>query len=449
LRRVSPKQGEVQSAWAARRSYSPTRDYGTRGYERDKKIVPFGDVRATIYKRSDIAGSSWFLRVHLREEKRHYRKSLQTTDRQEAYRRARSEVIKLLSRVESGQRILSPLIREVARDFYKHQEAAGELAPKTLVLQRYRVELGLEFLRSVLPAGDQTPISAVEGSLFDRYPQWRQAKAASKSSTIRRDVIRDELLVIRKMFKFAKDRRLCSERNIPQWSLTVEKESPKRRRMTQKNYTDFINCIRAWRHKAKNDKDRYYRDVLHHFVLVVANTGFRSGELFNLKNRDVEVRKQANECIVTIRPETSKVRKGRQIAVLASHGGPKPINYLLRWITEHQRHKDPNDFVFAVFDNGRQTVRDIYYHYYKTLRRELKAIELDWFDTYHCRHFWITNRLLAEEPIHVVAKVAGTSTAQIEDTYSHVLTEMAARQFGKKRVIYSRDGSWTVDRLRD
>ena len=139
----------------------------------------------------------------------------------------------------------------------------------------------------------------------------------------------------------------------------------------------------------------------------------RSGEVFGLRNRDVDVRASKAECVLTIRPETSKVRKGRTITLSGSSGGRAKdttrINYLIRWIDEYQRHANPNDFVFSGFDRGSISARDTYYHAYKQLRKKLAEIDLDWFDTYHCRHFWITNRLLAEEPIHLVAKAAGTS----------------------------------------
>lgn len=451
MSRVSPVAKEPPK----NRKYVAKRDYGTRGYESRKKRIRFGDTTATLYKRADVKGGSWTLRFNLRAEKRSYRRSLDTSDLREAERRAHSEVIKILTRIESGQTILAPSLHDVALEFEQEQSRAvkaGELAAKTQALQRYRIKLGLTFLREKLPAGDQTKVSAIDGGLFEGYLPWRKELRATKvkDGTIRRDVVRDELLTVRKMFKYAHAKRLCSENSIPRWSFPIEKESSRRRRMTQRNYADFIKCIRTWRLKAKDEKGAYHRELLRHFVLVVANTGLRTGELFGLRNKDVEVREKANECVIAIRAETSKVRKGRQITVLPSHGGrssesePRAVNYLIRWITTFQRHKGPEDCVFAPFDSGKKEARDIYYHCYKSLREDLKPIGLDWFDTYHCRHFWITNRLLAEEAIHLVAKAAGTSTGEIEATYSHVLTELATKRFGKKSVVYERDGSWNV-----
>lgn len=70
--------------------------------------------------------------------------------------------------------------------------------------------------------------------------------------------------------------------------------------------------------------------------------------------------------------------------------------------------------------------------------------DLGWFDPYHCRHFFITAKLLAGEPIHIVAKACGTSVKEIESTYSHVLTEMASRNFGNKQVVLDEEGGYGV-----
>jgi integrase len=378
---------------------------------------------------------------------------LKTTDRHEAKRNAENVLIELLSKIRNGEKILSYSIAEVLRLYRSEQQRLvqeNQVAAKTVLLQSYRINLGMEFIASFFPTGNATKITAINGEIFKDYVTWRRAKRAAKGKglTIRLDVIRDELLSIRKLFHFAREKKLCSDRNIPVWDFVVEREAPKRRRITVENYTDFLNCIKAWKGKSESAKDRYYRELLFHFVLVISNTGLRSGELFGLKNRDVEIREKANECVLTVRPETSKVRKGRQITLNQSFGGrAEPgsgINYLIRWIQKWQIHKDPNHFVFAPFDKGSKSIRDIYYHYYKNLRADLGEIGLGFFDTYHCRHFWITNRLYAGEPIHLVARAAGTSTSEIEETYSNVLTELATRQFGRKRLIYDKGTGYGV-----
>ena len=407
----------------SRRRYVASKDYGTRGAEREKRILTFGKYRATIYRRADLDRSSWFLRVFLKEEGRHYRKSLQTTDYDEAVTRATSELVGVLSKVESGQRILAVSLKDLVRRFSIHLEqqvASGALSPRTLVSQRYRVMLGVEFLKTQLSAGLDAKISGINGEVFHKYLDWRLAKAATdrKDGKIRRDVVRDELLVIRKMFLFARKEKLCAEGAVPTWDFVVERQGPRGERITQQDYKRFINAVRTWIGEAKNEKDHYHRRLLHHFVLVVANSGMRSGELFGLRNQDVEIRASAKECIVTIRAETSKVRRERRITLIASTGGRSDgsweVNYLQRWLADLRASQRTQGLRVLALRYGQEDRPRCVLPLVKLLRIKLKDIGLDWFDTYHCRHFWITNRLLAEEPIHFVAKAAGTSTSEMK-----------------------------------
>jgi integrase len=423
------------------------------GFYSHRIVQRLGGRRITLYRRNDIAESSWFFCVYLKEEKRQYRVSLNTTDKDEAKDKSETILIDLLGRIKNGETVFSPTLADVLRLYNEDQErkvAQGQISKKTVQLQRYRIKLGMDFISSHYQTGLQTKITILDGDKFNVYLEWRLAKRKEKGDdkTIRLDVVRDELLSIRKVFHFARDQKLCSERNIPTWNIVVEKDIPRRRRVGQEDYNKFLRCIRSWKSKAKNPKDRYHREMLLHFVLVVSHTGLRTGELMGLRNRDIEIREDANECVLTVRSETSKIRRGRLITVNQSYGGhptrEKGTNYLIRWIQSYQIHKEPSHFVFAPFDDGDKSARDIYYHFYKQLRIALKEYALEWFDTYHCRHFWITNRLYAGEPIHLVAKAAGTSTGEIEKTYSNVMTELATRQFGNNRVVYRKDGSYEV-----
>ena len=112
-----------------------------------------------------------------------------------------------------------------------------------------------------------------------------------------------------------------------------------------------------------------------------------------------------------------------------------------------QRFKESQNFVFCPYNDGNRSARDVFYHLYKSLRVRLKEIDLDWFDLYHLRHWWITTRLLAEESISLVALAAGTSVKEIEATYSHVTTELLTKRLNEKKLAWKRDGSYEVVKL--
>jgi integrase len=434
--RVSFKAHLPRSKQSRRSPYIASRDYGTRDSEKRKQVIRFGRAKATLYRRSDIERSSWFIRIHLKEERRHYRKSLQTMDREEALIRAHDVVIDLLAKVSSGQRILALSLNDLVRRFSLFQEAlvnSGQLASRTLAVQSYRVRLGCEFLKACYPAGTDTKITAIDGQIFNGYLKWRQEQVATKreQGTIRRDVVRDELLVIRKMFNYARKERLCTDKSIPVWDFVIEKEASRRRRITRANYKDFAYTTAAWVQDATSSpRDYYPRRMLAAIVTLAFRTGMRSGEIFGLRNKDVEIRGK-NECLVTIRAETSKVRKERQITVASK--------MLVQWCTKYQRHREPENYVFSPWNSGATSSRDVFYHQYRLLRARLREIDLDWFDLYHCRHWYITTRLLAEESIYQIAQATGTSTSEIERTYSHVLTELTTKRFNQKTIAWDED----------
>lgn len=411
--------------------------YGTRNYERDKVRKQWGKEHYVLYRRADVGSGSWFFRYHIKGEGRHFRKALGTTDFAEAEAKGHDLMIDLSTRIRGGQKIISPTLRDVEARFWEHQQelvAADRLRPRTLVMQRYRIGLGRQFLEGSLPAGWETRVAAVDGAVFNTYRDWRNKRVAAKGRSIRRDVVRDELLVIRKLFVFARQNKWCGDNAIPSWSFHIEPDGPIRQRLTATDFARFKDILHRWTMEPKNARDAYNRVMLNQFVMTIANTGLRSGELFNMRNRDLKIIREAGECVLSVRREYSKVKKCRDVTLTPVLTGGRLENYLIDWVDTAQRHKEPNHFVFAPYETGAKDARDVYYHTYKTLRLELKKVGLEWFDTYHCRHAWITEQLEGSHSIHDVAKAAGTSAEQIEETYSHVSTEQTTRAFGKARL---------------
>jgi integrase len=416
--------------------YVAATDYGTRGSQKDKRVIPFGDLNLTLYRRTDVVKSSWFMRVHIKQEDRNYRKSLGTDDYQAAVKAAQREVINILAKVQSGQRILALALKDLVRQFSLHMEKMVEqdqIAPKTWVSQRYRIGLGLRFLKTKYPNGIETKVTDINGDVFQGYLDWRIATLKAKERTIRKDVVRDELLVIRKMFTFAQKEKMCTARSLPNWDFIVEKQGPKRERINAKQFKEYFLTTIEWVKEAHDQQSIYHRSMTILIIAFVGTSGLRSGEVFGLRNKDVDTRR--TEYLIKVRAATSKVRRDRQVVV-----GKTPLQ---QWLTR-QKYKEPTEFVFSPFDSGKKSARDTFYHQYSLLREKLKTVNLEWFDLYHCRHWWITNRLLAEEPIHLVAQAAGTSVKEIESTYSHVMTEITTRGFNKKRVIHQPDGTFEI-----
>jgi hypothetical protein len=406
----------------------------------DLQVIRFGRRTGTIYRRSDIVNSSYFFRTHLKQERRYYRKSLETTDHAEALEKAEKTMLAVLTKVESGQPVMANAVDlgQAVRAFSKrlaNDVEIGQLRTRTEQMQRYRIQIGLNFLKAKFPEGLRTRLSDIDGAVFKDYLRWRQAAIAEKKRTIRRSVVRDELLVIRKMFKYCCKEQLCNERQIPKWDFLPEKEPPKRRRITHQEVEKFWMVISEWAVEAKaSSPEDYHRRIVYHTSELVRASGLRSGEIFGLLNKHAE-RINDRELKIFVRAETSKVGRERSIIVDC----PFFIEF---WLGRYQKYQKPDEYVFSPYKSGTTSARDIFYHSYRSLRAELK--KLDWIDLYHWRHWYITERLLAGEPVHDIAKATGTSITQIEKTYSHIRTEQVTRRFNLTDVKHNSDGGVTL-----
>src|SRR5450432_2288631 len=105
-----------------RKSYVAADHYGKRNYELDKCIVHFGSHVATLYRRPEAKRSSWFFRIYIREERRHYRLSLNTTDLSHAKFLVTDQIVRILGKVKSGQRLLDLSVNDLHRQYQVHMD---------------------------------------------------------------------------------------------------------------------------------------------------------------------------------------------------------------------------------------------------------------------------------------------------------------------------------------
>jgi hypothetical protein len=76
-------------------------------HQKDTENLVFGAYTGTIYRRTDLKHSSYFLRVFIKEEGKYIRRSLQTDDAVQARKAATEHIIHIFTKVESGQRVPS------------------------------------------------------------------------------------------------------------------------------------------------------------------------------------------------------------------------------------------------------------------------------------------------------------------------------------------------------
>jgi integrase len=149
--------------------------------------------------------------------------------------------------------------------------------------------------------------------------------------------------------------------------------------------------------------------VAYYFAISIL-TGARRGELQQLCWRDIELLDK-NLVKITIRGETSKVRRTRQWVVHDT------AQYFKRLKQLHPTHA----LLFSPNDKAPLTPRAISYHFDKLMSAAeiVNVAERDLVQ-YSFRHYFITKKVNANLPIATIAEMCGTSISQIEKTYYHL-----------------------------
>ena len=165
-------------------------------------------------------------------------------------------------------------------------------------------------------------------------------------------------------------------------------------------------------------------------------TGLRRGEQLQLRWSDIEEmehkearNKKFDLLKITVRGETSKVRKTRKVVVKDTGYFTGLLKLQIGRLDEQVKEKDMqkrlgDNLMFSVNDKNPITARAIGYHFNKILKlAKVSSIETRDLVPYSFRHYFITQRVNSNLPPAAVAEMCGTSITQIEKTYYHTTEE--------------------------
>jgi integrase len=400
----------------------------------------------TLYRRADVGESHWHMRVYIKSEGRYFRKGLGTHDPKEAERLAQNELIRLLARQEAGQTILSPSVAKLIQSYLKILQQRlehKEMSEPTHKNATHRIDLARQFLRFKLKVGLQSKLSTVDGSVFDGYLEWRKVK----NPEIRRDVVHQELLVIKRMFIWAVKKRMAGEKVIPQWDFKVETERATRADIGIEDAYNVLIHASNWRKEETTPKQGYYRSLMFHVLAVMNCSGMRTGEVLHLKRSDVGKLYDGLLCDVKAHGTNSKSKKTRTITVGGLLSGPSDAfrthNYLWEWLTNQslvvkdvQGRSVLKDAEYVFSDAHGGYVENAFFKTYGQFRQYLKQFNLQHVTAYHQRHAFISDRLRVGVSPMMIAAHCGTSIRMISQTYSHITGLEASKEIAKKPYVY-------------
>lgn len=393
------------------------------------------DGRIRIY-RTTHSGDVWQFQMWIGEEKKYIRKSLRTRDKEIAINRAEDWFIDARTKQRSGEKLFSMTAKELRSKYLEHvkeevdanQLSAGRLGNVRTFTKHY--------LRFV---GENTKIQNISEDFFVGYRAFRQKDLA----TITMTVVQNESITVKQMYKWAVKKKFISANYVPDYgTIRVKKNEVKRKGYSVTHYDKLIKFAKGWwktvpRKAEKREEQIYYRRSIRDFILLMANFGFRTGELLQLRYKNVKVNDDATEtsaetATVKILSETTKVRKERTVQ---SRRG----DIFLRRKTYSQFCSD-DSFVFSKFDKDEMMTDTKLYDYYNELKEYVKSKDSsydDSLDLYSLRHFWITLQLMhGQVDIHRIARFAGTSYPQIVNHYDNMKDSEVSKELLKIKLRF-------------
>ena len=367
---------------------------------------------------SNKSGGVYQLHVWVKDEGKMYRKSLRTKHLETALEKGKEEYINITARVNQGKKIFSDDVTTVAKRFLDWKNAdvkSGTIVKGRLTTITTHVKHMLSYLH-----GDMK-VSDIHKGTFLGYYNWRRKQNAA----VNEDTIRQEYSTIRMFIKYCHREGFtevsADKIEIRKFDRVKLQTNVRRDTFTEEEWERLYKGMRSFcaKKNCKSEKEYYEKQILRNYILALANTGMRTGELEQLRWRDIiDYRKtddygKTREIVyLQVRAETSKVRKDRRLFCRDSN--------CFRRTEEISLYRDLDDLVFADYHGTRLSGRKK-----KAFWEDiLKFCHIDTSNRnityYSLRHFYVTQRWKGGVKLRDIANSCGTSIFQLEKTYYHL-----------------------------
>ena len=204
---------------------------------------------------------------------------------------------------------------------------------------------------------------------------------------------------------------------------------------------NYAHCRGQYAGKRVTVYHQLQRRMLHVFVLLASSTGMRVGELKQLRWCDIETRHMEDgqkRLVVSVRGETSKVRRGRAAVAHSDH-----IIGVLDDYKAISGRTDSSDLIFYSERDGGVTDIDLstaFKNFLKGIACEGRAEGLRTSadgkarTLYSLRHFYAIQRLKQGVDVYRLAENMGTGVTQIRNHYGrHVSGDAFIQELTKYR----------------
>jgi len=387
---------------------------------------------AVVYKR----GEYWQMRMWLGKEKKYARFSLRTRNRDTAIDKAKKYYHELMAQQLAGKTYFSKTTKQGVEEYLKQR--ALDVEAELIVKGRYgtiktHLEHWLDFI------GRDTKLKELERTDCENYLHSRTK--TKKKINVSQTTVANEQSTINAMLSWLYRR---NETYIEAFDFKPLKridrgdEALRRSTFTDEEVIEIKRELEKYIAVAKGNVDEegnMSKVINGYYLLISIITGLRRGEQLQLKWSDIKwleknVKGQAEDDTyslvkITVRAETTKVRKTRRFVVKDWEYFDELFKLLQpRYVKANKENKKikafGDTFVFSANGMSMLTPRAIGYHFDKMIElAEIKDTDTRDLVPYSFRHYFITDRINRGATPTQVAETCGTSTAQIEKTYYH------------------------------
>lgn len=393
----------------------------------ENEIAIFED--AVIYKRGDY----WQFRIWLPKERKYARFSLQTKSRSTAEDKAKLHYHELMALQMQGKSYFSITAKDGVAMYLEQRQKdveAGLIVKGRYSTLKTHLEHWLEYIKR------DTKLKELERTDCENY--YAERTKTKKGLKISQTTVENEQSTINAMMAWLHKRNETyidgfDFKKLPK--LDRGKEENRRDLFTDSEFKAITVALDSYIKEAEKDltnAENLVQAITAYYLGFNSITGLRRGEQLQLRWNDIEemehkeARKNTFDLIkITVRGETSKVRKTRKVVIKDSgyfYGLLKlQASRLGKAISEKNMHKQLGEsLMFSINNKTPITARAIGYHFDKVLKlAKIKNIESRDLVPYSFRHYFITQRVNSNLPPAAVAEMCGTSITQIEKTYYH------------------------------
>ena len=385
---------------------------------------------AIIFKRGDY----WQMRMWLATEHKYARFSLRTKNKDTAIDKAKKHYYRLMSLMLAGKTYYSKTTKNGV-EMYLQQRAtdveAGLIVKGRLGTIRTHLTHFLDFI------GRDVKLKELERTDCENY--FYKRTKAKKQITVAQTTVENEQSTINAMMSWLYKR---NETLIDGFDFKKLKridkglEENRRGTFTDDEIQKITEAIKQYTQDAEQDltnENNLIKAIAGYYLGVSIATGLRRGEQMQLRWDDIEElsndKAHSSKLIkITVRGETSKVRKTRKFVIRDKGDYFNKLIALTRL-----RHTDKsnvtdtaysklvrakNEYIFSVNGSTAITARMIGYHFDKVLSlAAIQSVSTRDLTPYSFRHYYITQRVNSGLAVASVAEMCGTSILQIEKTY--------------------------------